>query len=228
MAEQPTEPIAPESPAGPAGITDDQASALLADAVAAAEKANAEGSGASPWDDPAAAKAEIERLRKENGAARTNAKAQAAEDARNALAQEIGKALGLIKDDEPADPVKLTEQLTAAGNEARQAKLELAVFRAAAAADADPSALLDSRAFLAKVANTDPSDSDAITAAITEAVTANPRLGKPATPGLRPNPAQGRSASAPLSLAEQIAAAEGKGDVKSVIRLKARMAMNQN
>ena len=227
MSEQPI--VAdPEAPAGPVGVTDDQASALLADAVAAAAKVNGEAPNASPWDDPAAAKAEIERLRKENGAARTNAKAQAAEEARTALAQEIGKALGLVKDDEPADPVKLTEQLTAAGADARQAKIELAVYRAAQATDADPNALLDSRVFLAKLADVDPSDTAAVTAAITEAVAANPRLGKsePVTPGMRPNPAQGRSASAPLGLAEQIAAAEKAGDAKATIRLKAAMALN--
>lgn len=197
---------------------------------AAAPAATPEAPKANPWDDPAAARAEIERLRKENGANRTNAKAQAAEEARSALAQEIGKALGLVKDDEPADPVKLTEQLTAAGADARQAKIELAVYRAAQATDADPNALLDSRVFLAKLADVDPSDSAAVTAAITEAVTANPRLGKveAPTPGMRPNPAQGRSASAPLGLAEQIAAAEKAGDAKATIRLKAAMALNNS
>ena len=223
MSEQPTV-TTPETPAGPAGVTDDQASALLADAVAAADKANAETPNASPWDDPAVAKAEIERLRKENGSARTNAKAQAATDAR----QQILKDLGLIQGDEVADPAKIAEQLTAAGADARQAKIELAVFRAAQATDADPSALLDSRAFLVKLADVDPSDAAAITAAVNEAVAANPRLGKPVTPGMRPNPAQGHSASAPLGIAEQIAASEKAGDTKATIRLKAAMALNHN
>jgi hypothetical protein len=227
MSEQPTV-ITPEAPAGPAGVTDDQAAALLADAVAAADKVNAETPNASPWDDPAVAKAEIERLRKENGADRVNAKAQAATDARASMAQEIGKALGLIKGDEPADPAALTAQLTAAGADARQAKIELAVFRAAQATDADPSALLDSRAFLVKLADVDPSDAAAITAAVTEAVAANPRLGKPVTPGMKPNQAQGRSASAPLGLAEQIAVAEKAGDMKATIRLKAAMGLNNS
>lgn len=211
------------APAAPEATTPPAPPAAPPAAAPEAPKAN-------PWDDPAAARAEIERLRKENGANRTNAKAQAAEEARSALAQEIGKALGLIKDDEPADPVKLTEQLTAAGADARQAKIELAVYRAAQATDADPNALLDSRVFLAKLADVDPSDTAAVTAAITEAVTANPRLGKveAAPPGMRPNPAQGRSASAPLGLAEQIAAAEKAGDAKATIRLKAAMALNNS
>ncbi|MDA8440482.1 MAG: hypothetical protein M0Z51_16710 [Propionibacterium sp.] len=195
---------------------------------AAAPAATPEAPKANPWDDPAAARAEIERLRKENGANRTNAKAQAAEEARTALAQEIGKALGLVKGDEPADPVKLTEQLTAAGAEARQAKIELAVFRASQATDVDPNALLDSRTFLAKVATVDPSDSAAIEAAVAEAVAANPRLGKPVAQGMKPNQAQGRSASAPLGLAEQAAAAAASGDTKAAIRLKSAMALNHN
>jgi hypothetical protein len=104
------------------------------------------------------------------------------------------------------------------------------VFRAAQATDADPSALLDSRTFLAKLADVDPSDTAAVTAAIAAAVAANPRLGKPETvaPGMRPNPAQGRSASAPLGIAEQIAASEKAGDVKATIRLKAAMALNNS
>lgn len=196
MSEQPTVDATPEAPAGPAVVTDDQASALLADAVAAANKVNTDTSNVSPWDDPAAAKAEIERLRKENGAERVNAKAQAATDAR----QELAKALGLIKGDEPADPVKLAEQLTVEKAEARQARVELAVYRAAGPS-ADPSALLDSTSFLASLKDIDPSDSAAVTAAITAAVASNPRLG--AAPGSRlpaPNIAQGSAGSGPAGL----------------------------
>jgi hypothetical protein len=207
MSEQSTVVVTPEAPAEPAVVTDDQASALLADAVAAAGKVNADTSNVSPWDDPAVAKAEIERLRKENGATRTNAKAQAAEEARTAMAQEIGKALGLVKGDEAADPVKLTEQLTAAGAVAREAQVALAVYRAAGTA-ADPVALLDSKTFLASVKDIDPTDAAAITAAITAAVESNPRLGAaPEGSGPRaPRPdssqasgANGASASSPAS-----------------------------
>lgn len=161
------------------------------------------------WDNPESAKAEIERLRRENGAARTNAKQQAADEARTALATEIGKALGLVKD-EPADPTQLTEQLTASQADAKSAKVELAVFKAAAAAGGDPLALLDSASFLEKVRAIDPTDSGAVAAAITEAVTANPRLGA-ATPTdptrvPAPNPAQGSSGSG--APAEQLSRAD--------------------
>src|SRR5690606_34655657 len=53
-------------------------------------------------DDPAVLKGMIADLRRENGSARTNAKAQAADEARTALVHELGKALGLVKDGEQA------------------------------------------------------------------------------------------------------------------------------
>lgn len=149
------------------------------------------------WENPDAAKAEIERLRRENGAARTNAKAQAAEEARKELANTIGKALGIVEDGAETDPAKLTESLTTSQREAKQARVELAVFRNAAAAGGDPAALLDSASFLAKVADLDPTDSAALGDAIKAAIEANPRLGAaPAGPKPpAPNPAQGASAA---------------------------------
>jgi len=201
MSEQSTVVVTPEAPAGSAVVTDDQASALLADAVAAAGKVNADTSNVSPWDDPTVAKAEIERLRKENGAARTNAKAQAATDAR----QQILKDLGLIEGDEVADPAKIAAQLAASGADARQARVELAVYRAAGAI-ADPSALLDSTSFLASLKDIDPTDSAAITAAITAAVESNPRLGAASEGPRAPRPdlsqasgANGKTVTSPAS-----------------------------
>ena len=158
---------------------------------------------ANPWDSPDAAKAEIERLRRENGAARTTAKAQAAEEARNEFAQTIGKALGLVKD-EPLDPAKLTAELTTAQAAARQSQVELAVFRAASAVNGDPAALLDSTSFLKSLEGVDPNDSAAVQAAISTAVAANARLG--AAPGApqapAPNPAQGAGANGPAAVAQ--------------------------
>ena len=75
------------------------------------------------------------------------AKAQAAEDAKKELAQTIGKALGLVED-EQIDPAKLTESLTTAQSDAKHARVELAVFRNAGTAGGDPAALLDSSSFL--------------------------------------------------------------------------------
>ena len=188
--------VVPAAPAAPV-VPQAPAAAVPAEPTELAKPAKA-----NLWDDPEAAKAEITKLRNENGAARTNAKAQAAEEARNEFAQTIGKALGLIKADETLDPAKLAEQLTASGAETRKAQVALAVYKAAGTI-ADPGALLDSTSFLASLKDIDPTDSAAITAAITAAVGVNPRLGT--TTGSRlpaPNPAQGSSASGPTQPAQ--------------------------
>lgn len=199
MSAAPAEPtVTPAAPAAPPAEPQAPAAATPEAPKAVPTPPKAPEPAGNPWDDPKAAQAEIERLRKENGAARTNAKAQAAEDAKKELAQTIGKALGLVED-EPIDPVKLTESLTASQAEAKQARVELAVFRAAAQAGGDPAALLDSSSFLKSLNDIDPNDGAAITAAITKAVESNPRLGAaPAGPQApAPNPAQG-AASGPL------------------------------
>lgn len=184
---------------------------------------------ANVWEDPVAAKAEIEKLRRENAKDRTDAKASAADAARAELAQTIGKALGLVTDDNtPVDPATLTEQVTTSQADAKQARVELAVFRNAATAGADPGALLDSASFLASLANVDPADTAALTAAIQSAVEANPRLGaateEPRTPA--PNPAQGASASGALGVDydAQIAEATKAGHHRLAISLKRQKA----
>lgn len=180
----------------------------------------------NPWDDPAAAEAEIKKLRQENAAARTNAKAQAAEDARKDLAQTIGKALGLVED-EPIDPAALTEQLTKSQDDAKRARVELAVFRAAPGGGGDPAALLDSTSFLATLDGIDPADAPAITEAIKTAVAANPRLGVATDPRVpAPNPAQG-AAGAQVGLEQQIAEASKAGNHALAISLKRQQAQAQ-
>lgn len=166
------------------------------------------------WDDPEKAKAEIERLRRENGNARANAKQQAADEARQEMAQQIGKALGLIKDDETPDPAKL---LADAQTAQRQAQVELAVFRTAAKHQGDPAALLDSRAFLAKVADLDPTASDfedKVGTAIKDAVAANNKLKAGQVPGAssvdhsRPG-GERRTDRPPATLADAVASHYG-------------------
>jgi len=150
------------------------------------------------------------------------AEATAAKAAQDAITLSIGKALGLVKDNEPADPEAVARQLADSGSETKQAKIELAVFKAALTVGADPGALLDSRAFMVALKDIDPSDSAAVTAAITTAVTDNPRLG--AAPGSRlpaPNPAQGSSANgAGPDLDTQIADATKAGNFQLAIALK--------
>lgn len=108
----------------------------------------------------------------------------AADEAQAELAQRIGKALGLVQD-EQATPEQLTQQVIDATTAretaeaaAKAAQVELAVFRAADAAGADAQALLDSRSFTDSLADVDSTDSEAITNAIKAAVTNNPRLRK--------------------------------------------------
>lgn len=178
----------------------------------------------SPWSDPKVAEAEIKKLRAEAGKARTDAKTKAADEARNELTQTLAKALGIVKD-EPLDPAQLTQELTTAQSTARQAQVELAVYRNAAQVGGDPAALLDSAGFLKSLADIDPSDAAAVSAAVTAAVAANPRLGAVLDPKVpAPNPAQGAGGSGAPALDDQIAAATKAGNHALAIALKRQKA----
>lgn len=126
----------------------------------------------SEWDGkieslPADAQKVIADLRKEAGDERVAAKTLAA----------IQKALNPdAKGDEKPDADALTKALADRDKDAKQAKTELAVYRLAGKNGADPDALLDSRGFLAKLADLDPTDTAKITKAITDAVKDNPKL----------------------------------------------------
>ncbi|MET8399581.1 hypothetical protein [Streptomyces sp900116325] len=179
----PTPSSVPGAPTGQQGETTAQPTgqdptATAPPATPAAPAAPATGAPADT--DTAATIARLESdlaaARKDAGKSRVTAKQQAADDARAELAQQIGKALGIVKDDQPADPAQLTQQLAAEQAKARQTAVELAVYRTAAAAGADADALLDSRQFADAVAQLDPTDTTAITAAITAAIQTNPRL----------------------------------------------------
>ncbi|MER7070962.1 hypothetical protein [Terrabacter sp. NPDC000476] len=122
----------------------------------------------------------VRDARADAGKARTTAKQQAADEARQQLAQDIGKALGLVKTDkDKPNPDELAKQVTDAQNAARVTAVELAVYKTASKHSGDPDALLDSRAFLAKVANLDPTANDfasKVDGAIKSAVADNPKL----------------------------------------------------
>lgn len=125
------------------------------------------------WDDPAAARAEIEKLRRENASERINAKQAAADEARNELLQK----LGLTKDgDKAPDPAALATELATARETARGNALNLAIYKAATTNGADPSRLLDSNSFMTSINGLDPADGDAVSAAIKTAVAANKTL----------------------------------------------------
>ena len=71
-----------------------------------------------------------------------------------------------------------------------------ALLAAAEVVGADPVGLVDSVAFMRSVAPISPADSAGLREAVAEAVALNPDLAiAPASSGMRPNPAQGSSAS---------------------------------
>lgn len=150
---------------------------------------------------PAWAQKHIRELREENKRSRLETKQSAVEEAtkaaREQMAQDLGRALGIIPpegeeggaDDAPLTAEQLTELLAAERTSTQTARVELAVFKAAGAHSADPGALLDSRSFLDAVKGIDPTDAEAINKAIEEAVANNPRLklAEP-TPAVDPEP----------------------------------------
>lgn len=104
----------------------------------------------------------------------------------------IAKALGL-KADEPPDPAVLAEQVTQEQAKAREASVQLAVYRNAAAHEANADALLDSASFLRSLAEVEPTDAAAVNAAIKAAVEANPLLKAAPPPTTPPFPGGPRS-----------------------------------
>ncbi|WP_073782061.1 hypothetical protein [Streptomyces sp. CB01580] len=143
-------------------------------------KAQAGTSGEDPAAMIARLTAELSAARAEAGKTRVTAKQQAADAARASLAQDIGKALGLIKDDAAApDPAQLTQQLAAEQAKARANAIELAAYKAAQTEGANATRLLNSRAFAERLADLDPAADDFTTklkAAIKAEVDTDPGL----------------------------------------------------
>jgi len=144
-----------------------------------ADKDKAAGDG-KVEDLPEWAQKAIRDARADAGKARTSAKQQAADDAKAELAQTIGKALGLVKDDkEQVDPAALTAQLTTAQQAQRESAAELVVWRNHAELKVDAQAVTDSRAFARAIADLDPSsktfEAD-VKKAAQEAAENNPKL----------------------------------------------------
>ncbi|WP_344219344.1 hypothetical protein [Nonomuraea bangladeshensis] len=156
-------------------------------------------------DLPAWAQAELRRARNDAVKYRTQLqeKEKAAEQqagpspeevaaqAKAELAQQIGKALGLVAEEEkPVDPKEMVERLTSERDSTakerdkerelhRRALVELGVHRTALKAGADGDALLDSRSFLRSIKDLDPNAEDFSTALaerIQQAVEDNPKF----------------------------------------------------
>lgn len=136
---------------------------------------------------------ELAEARKDAGKARTDAKKQAADDAVKALTQQLGKALGFVKDDAPPDPKALAEAIaqkdttiTEKDSVIRAKDVELAVWARADKQSAKAGALLDSRSFVKAIAELDPSAKGFTTAlddAIKAAVKENPAFAAAAPAG---------------------------------------------
>lgn len=137
--------------------------------------------GDAPQGAPAAPPLSVEDLQKELAKVRQEAAGHrvaarsAAEQAQRELTDKLAVALGL-KPDAAADPEALTKSLTEAQSSAAKAARELAIFKAASTAGADPNRLLDSNSFMTSVQGLDPSDGAGITSAIQAAIAANPIL----------------------------------------------------
>lgn len=163
--------MAPPEDSGESGDTTQQGGAAAAPAKPADEK---------PADDGKTfTQADVERIiagRFQKYADYDDLKNQVAElsplkEQFDTIARAFGK-----QDDKPADPAELAKQVSAEQAKAREAAVQLAVYRTAGTAGANPDALLDSASFLRTLAQVDPSDTAAVTAAINAAVEANPRL----------------------------------------------------
>ena len=165
-----TPPEAPATTEPPAGTTPPAGST---EPLAAPPAGTEPPATPAVWDDPAAARAEIEKLRKQNGDDRILAKKTAADEARNELLQK----LGLTKEGEAQpDPAALAQRIADADKAQADTARQLAIYKAATAAGADPAKLLDSNSFMTSVQGLDPTDGAAVAAAITAAVTANASL----------------------------------------------------
>lgn len=145
-------------------------------------------------DLPEWAQKEIRSARKEAGDYRVRATAaekaaQETQDRQAEVLERLAAAIGLTSDDDAddgedgegqaPDPEELSAAVTAAQAKARSAHVSLAVYRLSGEHDADPDALLDSRAFAEQVAELDP-DADDFTDRVGEAIdaatAANPKL----------------------------------------------------
>lgn len=177
-----------------------------------------DGQAAGKWDgkieslDP-----EVQKLveKYKNEAATASSKSR--DTARKEAEQAILKKLGLVEGDEKPDPDKLAADLAEARTSQRQAAVELAVFKTASKHLGDSNALIDSRSFLAKVKDLDPSASDFednVATAAKQAVTDNPKLKATqaaASSSIDGPPGGERRGDKPKNLSDAIAGHYGTG-----------------
>jgi hypothetical protein len=119
-------------------------------------------------------------LANQGSKSREQARAAAAEEARQKLTQDIAKALGLA-DDKDADPATLQRQIAELKSENLDRDRELAIYRAALGPgmNVDAGKLLDSRSFMRAMSDVDPKAdgaAEAIADRIKKAVSSDPSL----------------------------------------------------
>lgn len=171
------------------------------------------------------AQKQLKDARSEAAKARTTAKQNAAQEAREAVTAQIAKALGIGQEGEPVSAEDLAGQIEQAQAAAWVSGVELQVYRIAGRLGADAEALLDSNKFrdmLDDLLEDDPRTADfatALEAKVQEALEKNPAKYKAATTGMagqapaapttpRPDPSQGARGPAltrPTSLGEAVA-----------------------
>ncbi|HEY3683462.1 MAG TPA: hypothetical protein VGL93_10505 [Streptosporangiaceae bacterium] len=153
-----------DAPAGPGGTGGSQGAANAGQAPNVGAGSGSDQGAGKDGDVaslPAWAQKLIKDTRAEAGNARTTAKAQAAQVATDDITQKLGKALGIIKDDEKAPtPDELAKQLADSQADGRSARVENAVFRAAITAGLDGDAVLDSKTFGKQFDGLDPKADD--------------------------------------------------------------------
>lgn len=168
-----------------------------------------------PADDEQGSQADDPKLKAaRDEAAQNRIKAREAASEKDQLIQTLGKALGLVKDDDEQgkgpDAEALAAQVEKSQTEATEAARELAVYKAAATNGADPSKLLDSRSFLNSIKDVDHGDEKALGAAIKAAVDnnksfASARVAGASTADTASGPGGGSTPKADMSLADAVA-----------------------
>lgn len=171
--------------------------------VPAADEEKAKPDARKVDDLPAWAQAELRRARNDAVKYRTQLQDKQAEQApagpspeeiaaqaKAELAQQIGKALGIVEEEKPVDPKDMIDRLSAEKDATakerdaerelhRRALRELGVHRTALKHGADGDALLDSRSFLRSIKDLDPDAEDFSTVLaerITQAIEDNPKF----------------------------------------------------
>ncbi|WP_157119802.1 hypothetical protein [Nocardia xishanensis] len=174
------------------------------DAVQVPESENPVETPAPEQEKPAAKtydEAYVKKLREENAATRVKGKEaaeKAAQDAaaaaEKALTEKWAKALGLTKDDEPADPAELLKQAEerekqiaaerdAAAERLRAYERKDAITKAVNDVDGDLESILDSRKISVEIEKLDTNADDfaaQVAAIVSAAVESNPKLKKAA------------------------------------------------